>query len=226
MSTFTRTSLTFLAGCGLFLILPLIAWGPTDLLGFVSNPARVGYMILVFVLNGFASIRSPEFGKSPRTPKSSHTPQHSVVVLLQILSIAIVLVGPFCDAREIEVFRGNGFLRLWGLALYGGGFLLMHFAQMALGKQFSIEVAIQESHTLVTSGLYRRIRHPRYLGIILFTLGISLVFRSIISSILSMLGIIVLLWRIREEGLFMSNEFGSTWQSYTEKSWKLVPFIF
>jgi len=226
MSLLTRIVVTFLAGAGLFVILPLVAWGPADLAGFVANPERVGYVILVLVLNGIAAVRSPEFGKSRETPRLSHSRQHAVVVFLQILSTALVLVGPFCDARDIAVFPQSESLRASGLALYCGGFLLMHFAQMALGRQFSVEVAIQERHTLVTTGLYSRIRHPRYLGIILFTFGISFTFRSIISSIISLFVVIVLLWRIREEELFMSREFGPDWQSYLERSWRLVPFIY
>jgi len=42
MSLLTRIVVTFLAGAGLFVILPLVAWGPADLAGFVANPERVG----------------------------------------------------------------------------------------------------------------------------------------------------------------------------------------
>ena len=226
MRKLKNIAVTFFAGGGLFVGLPLIAWGPGDLSRYFADTFRSGYVILALMLNGFAAVRSPEFGKPRTTPRTSFSRQHVVVVFLQILSLLIVIVGPYSDAREIAGLPGDGTFRLCGLLLYGAGFLLMHFAQMALGKQFSVEVAIQESHSLITTGLYSRIRHPRYLGITLFTTGISLVFGSLIDVILSAVGVFVLLWRIRDEEALMLREFGENWKRYAGRSWRLVPYIF
>src|SRR4029077_21170234 len=47
-------------------------------------------------------------------------------------------------------------------------------AILTLGKAFSSNVAIQESQTIQRSGLYRIVRHPSYLGmlIIFFAIGV------------------------------------------------------
>jgi len=102
----------------------------------------------------------------------------------------------------------------------------MHFAQAQLGRQFSVEVSIQREHVLITNGLYRHLRHPRYLGVLTFSLGISLVFRSWIALTATAATIPVLLWRIRDEEALLHQEFGSEWETYCDKSWRLLPFLY
>ncbi len=57
------------------------------------------------------------------------------------------------------------------------GLILTTWAEAKLGKLFITEITIQKGHKLVIDGLYRYLRHPRYVGIIVFSIGISLVFR-------------------------------------------------
>jgi len=102
----------------------------------------------------------------------------------------------------------------------------MNWAEAKLGKQFSIQATIQEGHTLVTEGLYRHVHHPRYLGIIVSNVGLSLVFRSWLALVLVAVLTGVLLWRIHDEEALMRQEFGAEWQSYSSRSWRLVPFVY
>jgi protein-S-isoprenylcysteine O-methyltransferase Ste14 len=78
----------------------------------------------------------------------------------------------------------------------------------------------------VTDGLYQYLRHPRYLGILLFTIGISLVFRSWLTLIFVMAMTLVLLWRIHDEEALMREEFKADWESYSQKTWRLIPFVY
>jgi protein-S-isoprenylcysteine O-methyltransferase Ste14 len=70
------------------------------------------------------------------------------------------------------------------------------------------------------------VRHPRYLGIILFPAGIGLVFRSWIAIAHAVLSALVLTWRIRDEESLLSAEFGREWESCAERSRRLVPFVY
>ncbi len=102
----------------------------------------------------------------------------------------------------------------------------MNWAAAALGKQFSVQVTLQKDHQLVTGGLYHYLRHPRYLSIIVFNLGISLVYRSWLALILVAALTLVLLWRIHDEEAFMHQAFGIEWEAYTHTSWRLIPFVY
>ncbi len=223
MSRPLRSAVTFLMGCFVYVVLPLVAWGILDVLGFLEHPARLSYIVLAFILNAFAAIRIPEIGKERPAEQTTLRKQHLTVVLLQVLSIAIVTVGPYCDRRDIAAMGDVDTLRAAGLCLYGAGFLLMHFAEAHLGKQFTMEVSIHQGHTLVTDGPYRYIRHPRYLGIMLFSLGLSLVFRSWLGLLCVALAILVLLWRIRDEDELMHREFSAEWEEYARRTARLIP---
>ncbi len=78
----------------------------------------------------------------------------------------------------------------------------------------------------MTEGVYRYLRHPRYLGIVVFTLGFALVFRSGVGLALVPAETFVLLWRIGDEEALLRSEFGPAWDAYAERSWRLVPFVF
>ena len=194
--------------------------------GFAVNPARRIYLVLAFLLNAFAAIRIPEVGKKRGQQKASVQRQHLAVVLLQVLTLSIVAASPFCDRRNIAVLGDRDAVRFLGLGLYAIGFLVMHFAEAYLGKLFSLEVSIQEGHTLVTSGPYRYIRHPRYGGITIFALGIAMLFRSCVGLLLAVMTIGVLVWRIRDEEALMRREFGEEWEKYSSRTWRFIPFIY
>ena len=45
-----------------------------------------------------------------------------------------------------------------------------------MGSHFTFELTLQKDHKLVTSGPYRIVRHPSYIGIYAFYLGSDLVY--------------------------------------------------
>jgi protein-S-isoprenylcysteine O-methyltransferase Ste14 len=146
--------------------------------------------------------------------------------MLQVISLAIVIGAAYSDRRGAGTFGEGNAIRTLGLVLFVVGFAAMNWAEATLGKQFSVQVTIQDGHMLVTEGLYRYVRHPRYLGIIVYSVGLSVVFRSWLTLVLVAVLIGVLLWRIHDEEALMRQEFGVEWQSYASRSWRLVPFVY
>jgi protein-S-isoprenylcysteine O-methyltransferase Ste14 len=220
-----RAAIMLLIGVVLFAGLPLLGWGVSDLRGFISHPARLGYLTLVVLLQLCIVIKMPQAGRS-RAGEKTVRRQRLAVLVMQGISIAIVIVAPYGDRRNIDVMTGGESLRYFGLAMVSLGLILTTWAEAKLGKLFSTEVTIQEGHKLVTDGLFQYLRHPRYLGIIVFSLGISLVFRSWLALILVVAMTLVLLWRIHDEEALMHEEFGADWESYSQKSWRLIPFVY
>jgi protein-S-isoprenylcysteine O-methyltransferase Ste14 len=220
-----RSLATWLIGTALFVGLPLLGWGLGDLGGFFANLARLSYVVLVTGLNAVIAYRRPEVGAPRAQGTQTVRRQRIAVVLLQVLSLALVLVGPYCDRHGIAVIAAQA-SRWVGVAMVGMGLLVMHRAQMALGPQFSVQVEIQEGHRLVTDGLYRSIRHPRYLGILVFTSGIALVFSSWLALAVVAGVAVVLAWRIHDEETLMRARFGAEWTAYSKRTWRLCPFVF
>jgi protein-S-isoprenylcysteine O-methyltransferase Ste14 len=226
MSTGLRSAMAFVIGLVIFAGLPLLGWGITDLQGFMAHPARVGYVALVILLQGFVLLKFPGIGRTRGEGTKTVRRQRLAVLLLQVIPLATVIVAPYSDRRAIGVLGEYAIMRYLGLVLFALGFITMNWAEAALGKQFSIQVTLQEGHALVTDGPFRLLRHPRYLSIIVFNLGIALVFRSGIALLLVVALTVVLLWRIHDEEAFMRAAFGNEWEAYSRQSWRLIPFVY
>ena len=99
---------------------------------------------------------------------------------------------------RLDLFVVGGEATRWvGVLLYAVGGALRIAPVFALGERFSGLVAIQPDHELVTDGLYRRIRNPSYLGLLISTLGWALAFRSSIGILLTALLVVPLVARMR-----------------------------
>ena len=214
-----------LIGGALFLGLPLVAWGLTDLEGFLGHPARLAYLVLMaFLQIGGALTRAGGFGAGPGEKVVKR--QRLALLLLQLIPLAIVVAGPYCDRRNIAVLSSANACRYLGLGMSAAGFCLMQWAVVCLGRQFSVEVTLQEGHRLVSEGIYRYLRHPRYLGLLLFFAGLSCVFRSSLSLLLVLALAPILLWRMHDEEKLMHQQFGPDWEAYVERTWRLIPFVY
>lgn len=114
-----------------------------------------------------------------------------------------------------------------GLLIMLAGIVFRFAAIRSLGKQFTVDVAIIEDHTLKNDGLYKFIRHPAYLGSLVsfYSCGISL--NSWLSLIIIAVPIsIVFLYRIHVEETLLLEQFGTDYADYKRFSYRLVPFIY
>lgn len=215
-----------LIGIVLFAGLPLFGWGLRDLGGFFRGTPRLAYIAVVLVLQIAVVSVYPAVGRTGAEGKEVPVKDRLALLPLQLIPLAIVILAPFGDRRGIAAVTESTVLRYLGLALFALGFLGMQWAEVTLARQFSIYVKLQKGHRLITKGLYRYIRHPRYLGITIFAAGVSLVFRSWLGLLLAAALLITLLLRIRSEEAMLRREFGPEWEAYAAGSWRLVPFIY
>ncbi len=218
--------LALIAGLLIFVGLPLLGWGWNHIPEFFANPARLTFTIVIVLLQLFSLLYNPQVGRS-RDDRKSGVQQHKIdLFLIQIFSLAIVIIAPFSDGHAFGLLNVSNTIRFLGFVFLIPGFILMQVAEKYLGRQFSIEVTLQKNHQLIQDGPYKRIRHPRYLGILSFFLGISLVFRSALGIAIVCALLCVFIWRIVAEETLMQQEFGKTWEEYRQRSWRILPFIF
>ena len=226
MKSLSRYIVAFFASLLIFVGLPFLGWGLRHLSGFFESPARIGFLVVIVSLQLFAVIYNPQVGRTQENRKSGVQEHKLDLILVQIFSLAIVLLAPLSDGYAFLALNTGDALRYAGLILLIPGFVLMQMAEKYLDKQFSIEVTLQKDHKLIQSGPYKFIRHPRYLGILSFFLGISLTFRSLLGILLTLALAGVLVWRVFKEDALMKQEFGSEWEMYAKRSWRIIPFIF
>ena len=97
-------------------------------------------------------------------------------------------------------------------------------ARQALGTQHSAKVQTSEAHQLVTSGIYRTIRHPAYLGFICLMVGAPLCLGSMAGLALAIVGgIPAIIYRIQIEEQALSSWFGDDYIEYTRQTKRLIP---
>lgn len=70
------------------------------------------------------------------------------------------------------------------------------------------------------------IRHPSYLGLLLNMLGWALAFRSGVGILLTALTLVPLFARIASEEPLMRVHFGTEYEAYRTRTWRLVPFVY
>ena len=214
------------AGLIIFLGLPLLGWGIGEIPQFFDNRARLAYAIIILLLQLFVILYNPQTGQNNQKSQSGVEKHKIDLVLIQVLSLSVVFLAPFSDKRSIGTLNLDETVRLLGFLFIIPGFILMQTAQKYLGKQFSVEVTIQKDHDLIQAGPYKFIRHPRYLGILAFFMGISIVFRSLLAVLAVVVLSLVLARRIYAEESLMQKEFGKKWELYCKKSWRIIPFVF
>ena len=95
-----------------------------------------------------------------------------------------------------------------------------------LGRNFSAKLVIRQTHTLVTTGVYRLIRHPMYASFLLWSVAQILLLPNWISALAGVLGFCILYCaRIRREEQLMLHQFGDRYREYMMHTKRLVPYI-
>jgi protein-S-isoprenylcysteine O-methyltransferase Ste14 len=112
------------------------------------------------------------------------------------------------------------------LLVFAVGVFYAAYAPLYLGKYFSFQATIQEDHKLITTGPFSRIRHPRYLGVILFSFGFALVYRSIIGLIAAAAMTALMIWRISDEEKMLLDHFGDEYRAYQRRAGRVFPKLF
>ena len=106
--------------------------------------------------------------------------------------------------------------RIAGLAIAIPSLLLLILARVQLGRAFSLQA---KASTLVTSGLYARIRNPIYVFSSLMIAGIIIwtgrpwlfLFLAIIIG--------MQVYRVGNEGRVLEERFGEEYRAYKKQTW-------
>jgi protein-S-isoprenylcysteine O-methyltransferase Ste14 len=137
-----------------------------------------------------------------------------ITALLGLLTVYALVMVP----RAESVAWGDG---LSAMLLLGGNTLGM-LAVLDLGRSLSI---MPEARQLVTTGCYRRVRHPLYLAEDIALLGIFLQFRSWPAAIVLTAHVLVQLRRMDWEEDILLRVFPE-YADYRRRSCRLVPGLY
>ena len=93
-----------------------------------------------------------------------------------------------------------------------------------LGTNWSITLEVRENHRLVSEGLYRRVRHPMYLSLLVYGLGQWLVVPNWIAGPSYFVAMALLFaLRLGPEERMMVEAFGGEYEAYRRTTKRLAP---
>jgi protein-S-isoprenylcysteine O-methyltransferase Ste14 len=217
--TTRRLAISNLVATLAYLGVAILGWG--SFAAFFSHPPLIALTIATFALAGAAVFTSGNISPGEREDRGNRW----VLAAFAVLGLLQAYLPAYTDRVDVWTFDGDA-VRWLGVALYVAGGVLRIWPVFVLGRRFSGLVAIQRDHTLVTTGLYSRIRHPSYLGLLIMALGWGLAFRSGVGVLLAALHVPVLLARIRAEEALLQSHFGGEYDAYRARTWRMLPGVY
>ncbi|MHA2339062.1 MAG: methyltransferase family protein [Candidatus Hodarchaeales archaeon] len=189
----------------------------------IFNGVILLYPLLLFYLMGILdTIFRPITGQEKMD-------KYSAILLLFFFAGPIILILAYL---EYDILISQLTEIIFPLVVLGSiiiiiGGIITLISRIQLERFASGVLMIQEDHKLITTGIYKYIRHPIYTGGLLQALGLYLAFHSIIITILAL---IIFFWlyhsRAQYEEQILEEEFGDEFRNYKKNSKKMIPFIY
>ena len=199
--------------------LAILGWGGFRL--FFSNPALIVLVVALVALSTVAFFAGGNLSAGVREARGNRW----VIAVFLVIGLLNAYLPAYTDRNGLWIIDGDQ-VRWIGVVLFAAGGVLRIWPVFVLCQRFSGLVAIQPGHTLMTIGVYRVIRHPSYLGLLINSLGWSLAFRSGVGLILTLLLILPLVARINAEEDLLHAQFGAEYSAYRSCTWRLIPGIY
>lgn len=208
-----------IGGTAVYLALAILGWG--GFVNFFCRPAFIALTIVLVALAVAAMFAGGNLSPGVREDRDNRW----VLIFFFSIGIASGYVPALTDRLDFWTIDGNA-VRWLGVVLFGLGGALRLWPVYVLGDRFSGLVAIQPGHTLVTTGVFSRIRNPSYLGLLISSLGWSLAFRSGIGVLMTAALIPPLVARMHAEERLLASEFSAEYDAYRARTWRLIPGIY
>lgn len=113
-----------------------------------------------------------------------------------------------------------------GILCLALGLWLFARSHADLGTNWSITLEVRERHRLITQGIYRRVRHPMYMALLMYSLGQALALPNWIAGPSYGVAMVLLVgFRLGPEERMMREEFGEEYEAYMTRTKRLVPGV-
>jgi len=190
----------------------------------------VAKAIWVLGVVGWFVIRYPHDRRARRTPKLRRADGRREIVLMTISATGLGII-PFLhvisDAPRFANYTFHPWQAWLGAAVFATALWLFYRTHKDLGRNWSVTLEVCDQHTLVTSGVYSRVRHPMYSAFWLWALAQALLLPNWIAGPAGLVGFGTLfLLRVRREEAMMIDTFGEDYRRYMERTSRILPGIY
>ena len=184
------------------------------------------HFIPVLTLAVSAAWLAAELISLPRSKKQLDIPRGDWLTvalgILPVLGVAAVIVWQYFFSSE----KFYSVLVVPSLVLCLAGIGLRTWSKIVLGRFYTFTIDWTDDHRLLTTGPYRFVRHPLYLGTFLAIAGFPLLTQSWATLwFLTVPTALAYCLRIVKEETYLAETLGPEYKSYTRRTARLIPFV-
>ncbi|MGC8906839.1 MAG: methyltransferase [Desulfomonilaceae bacterium] len=181
-----------------------------------------GLMYLMLLERNKKSIGPFSLTRPHRDPHRRGEDLRHISIGYLTLQFCILVIAPV--EHWIRHPQVSNIQRIVALVIGIGGLILGWLSFRALGRNFRVFAAPRRSGTLVTTGVYSKVRHPMYVAAILIFAGYCLFFGSLISAPLWLaFSILYVIKSVREERILADHY--PDYEDYMRRTWRFVPYV-
>lgn len=202
----------------------LLQWGSPDLwsrVGFFSGSALVLSMLLaVETLNFHHAVGYSEeayrevFGISYDPAMTKGIALLGLGELLVFLDYGHWHLVPMLEQPVLQGIGLGLYVVVPALLLWTDSYLARHFSGGLTGR------------AVITDGPFQYVRHPRYVGLLASRVAFALAFASVLGWLFVLGWVLLVLRRIRLEEPHLRELFGADYETYAQRTARLIPGIY
>ena len=205
------------------ILIALLIFLPANTLNYKNGWIFMGLLFIPMFLAGIVMmIKNPKLLASRLDAKEKQKEQNIVIKISGLMFIVGFILAGFD-------FRYNwSNIPPYFTSIFSIIFLLSYVMWAIVLKQntyLSRTIKVEESQTVIDTGLYSVIRHPMYTATIFLFLSMPLILGSLISFFVFLIYPILIIIRIISEEKYLTNNLQG-YKEYKKKvKYRLIPFI-
>jgi protein-S-isoprenylcysteine O-methyltransferase Ste14 len=191
----------------------------------------IGYMAIWSVKR---RLQKKATGIDPEVIGSSNSPvQQFFNVSTKVLTVYIILLIVM-HALGIQYFSmfsrfsplERPVIDVLGFILGITGLSFCCYAQIVMGNSWRVGIDVNGHTDLITSGLYRYIRNPTYLGLFILCIGVWVIWPTWSIALFGLIFYVLLEFQVRCEEEFLAKIHNEQYQEFFKRTKRYIPKIY
>lgn len=193
----------------------------------IATASKIFWLLCVV---GWYVIRLPHERKARKTgvARSARTPLEILLLSISLTGLGIIPIlyvttGLF-RSFDYPLFPPQAVI---GAAVFVYALWLFDRTHKDLGRNWSVTLEVRDQHSLVTGGVYSRVRHPMYSAFFLWAVAQVFLLPNMVAGLSGLIGFGTLFFfRVGREEQMMLEAFGEEYRAYMARTKRVVPGVY
>jgi protein-S-isoprenylcysteine O-methyltransferase Ste14 len=198
--------------------------------GSMSPSALIAEVVWCVCLVIYLVIRIPPLRRARRQSVRSNRREAWDWIIRAVGTLSLGILPLVYIITKFPRFAAYSFFppfAIVGSAVFALALWCIYRSLQDLGRAFSPSLEIRHQHQLVTAGIYRYVRHPMYLGFLLWAIAQMLLLPNWVVGAAGLVGWTVFFAsRVGREERMLLDEFGDQYEEYISRTYRVIPGLF